>query len=359
MGGRRGRSFDCEKRLQALELIEEACTGGARKFKACALLGLTIRTIERWEREGGLMDKRASALHCPGNKLTQKEYDQVLSIANSNAYQSLPPCKIVPQLADQGIYVASESTFYRVLRAENQLTHRQPSRPAKHHKPRAYMAYAANQVWTWDISYLASQARGLYFYLYLIVDIFSRKIVGWSVHEIESPDLAAGLIKQAYKGEKVKPHQVVLHSDNGGPMKGMTMLRMLQELGVLPSFSRPSVSDDNPYSEALFRTLKYHPTFPRITKFSTITDARVWCEKFVTWYNKEHLHSALKFTTPDQRHNGEAFITLEKRHSVYEIAKKEHPERWSGKTRNWILPETVSLNPDKKMKIKGEIMNQI
>jgi putative transposase len=167
----------------------------------------------------------------------------------------LPPCKIVPQLADTGQYIASESTFYRILREEKQLTHRQLSRPAKHSKPEAYIATSANQVWTWDITYLPSQTRGLYFYLYLIVDIFSRKIVGWSVHDVELSDLAASLIKQACLDENIPQGQVVLHSDNGGPMKGMTMRAMLESLGVLPSFSRPSVSDDNPYSEALFRTL--------------------------------------------------------------------------------------------------------
>lgn len=251
-------------------------------------------------------------------------------------------------LADEGRYVASESTFYRVLHAENQLTHRQSSRPAKHHKPDAYEATGPNQVWTWDISYLPTQVRGIYFYLYMIVDIFSRKIVGWSVHEVESSEHAASLIKQACLDEKINRNQVVLHSDNGSSMKGATMLAMLQTLGVIPSFSRPSVSDDNPYSEALFKTLKYHPTFPKWEKFAEINGSRAWCEKFYIWYNQVHLHSALKFVTPLQRHNGEDEVIRQKRHMIYQIAKKQNPQRWSGNSRNWSLPKIVTLNPNRK-----------
>lgn len=307
-----------------------------------------MRTIERWEKDDGLIDKRKQATHLPANKLSEAERAMVLTIANSKTYQNLPPCKIVPMLADEGCYVASESTFYRVLRAENQLTHRQSSRPTKHHKPDAHEATGANQVWTWDISYLPTQVRGLYFYLYMIVDIFSRKIVGWSVHEVESSEHAAALIKQACLDEKVNREQIVLHSDNGSSMKGATMLAMLQTLGVLPSFSRPSVSDDNPYSEALFKTLKYHPTFPRWAKFAEINGSRHWCEKFVVWYNQVHLHSALKFVTPLQRHNGEDGAVRHERHLVYQVAKKKNPDRWSGNSRDWSLPEIVTLNPNKK-----------
>jgi transposase InsO family protein len=196
--------------------------------------------------------------------------------------------------------------------------------------------------------------RGLYFYLYLILDIYSRKIVGWSIHEAESADHAANLIKQACVDEQVAQGQLVLHSDNGGPMKGLTMLAMLEKLGVIPSFSRPSVSDDNPYSEALFKTLKYHPTFPLHHRFATLADARTWCETFVNGYNRQHLHSALKFVTPEQRHSGEDQLIREKRHKVYQMAKQQCPERWSGNTRNWSLPEVVTLNPNKKPELNKQ-----
>jgi putative transposase len=343
-----------EVRIHVIELIAETCQAGARKHKACELLGISVRTLERWEKTDGAVDKRKQSARVPSNKLTVEERQVILETVNSPPYQNLPPCKIVPMLADDGYYIGSESTIYRVLRTENQLHHRQTTRSAKHHKPREYIAYKRNQVWTWDISYLPTQVRGLYFYLYMIVDIYSRKIVGWSVHEVESSEHAANLIKQACLDENVSQDQLVLHSDNGSSMKGITMLAMLEILGVIPSFSRPSVSDDNPYSEALFKTVKYHPTFPMIDKFCIIFDARIWCEKFVGWYNKQHLHSALKFVTPEQRHNGEDIVVRQKRHVVYGEAKKRHPERWTGNTRDWSLKDMVTLNPNKKLNLNKQ-----
>lgn len=332
-------------------MIYEACNAGARKRKACAVLELSMRTVERWEKENGLRDQRKLVKRVPTNKLTPEQRNMVISTANNATYRDLSPSKIVPLLADAGQYIASESTFYRILRAENQLAHRQASRSAKHHRPEAYEANGPNQVWTWDISYLPTQIRGLYVYLYMIVDIYSRKIVGFSVHDQELSSHAANLITQACLDEGVLRDQLVLHSDNGVPMKGATMLATLEKLGVVPSFSRPSVSDDNPYSEALFRTIKYHPTFPMLDKFETILDARQWSEKFVRWYNNEHLHSALKFVTPQQRHSGADKTIRANRHLVYQMAKAQYPERWSGQTRDWSLPDTVTLNPNKKNRL--------
>jgi len=328
----------------------EACDNGARKHKACELLGLSVRTLQRWEKEG-LKDQRQVVKRSPKNKLTQEQREMVITTANYSEYQDLPPCKMVPLLADKGVYIASESTFYRILRSEKQLTHRQLSRPVRHHRPEPYTAYGPNKVWTWDISYLPSQVRGLYFYLYMMVDIYSRKIVGFSVHNQELAEHAACLITQACSDEKVAREQLVLHADNGGPMKGATMLATLEKLGVIPSFSRPSVSNDNPYSEALFRTVKYHPTFPMLDRFSTILAARLWAEKFVQWYNHVHLHSALKFVTPHQRHTGEDKVIRAKRHQLYQAVRAHYPERWSGKTRNWSLPDCVLLNPNKQQNV--------
>ena len=330
-------------------LIHEACDAGARKHYACDTLALSVRTVERWEKENGYHDKRQLVKRVPANQLSKEQRDMVISTANNETYRDLPPCKIVPLLADAGTYIASESTFYRILRAEKQLTHRLSSRPSKHQRPEPYEAQGPNQVWTWDISYLPTKIAGLYVYLYMIVDIYSRKIVGFSVHEQELSIHAAHLMTQACSDEGVSRHQLVLHSDNGAPMKGATMLATLEKLGVVPSFSRPSVSDDNPYSEALFRTVKYHPTFPMLDKFATILEARQWAERFVHWYNNEHLHSALKFVTPQQRHSSEDEVIRLNRHRVYEAAKAQHPERWSGKTRDWSLADKVTLNkPNKK-----------
>lgn len=348
MGGIRGQLIPLDDRLKIIELINEANKKGARKGKACELLNLSVRTLERWEKDKNLADKRQSREQIPMNQLSEEEREKIVMIASSEKYCDLPPCKIVPMLADEGIYIASESSFYRILRENKQLSHRGHSRPKTQTKPRELMATGSNQVWSWDISYLPSQVTGMYFYLYLILDIYSRKIVGWSIHESESSDYAAQLIKQTCADENIAEHQIYLHSDNGSPMKGSTMLATLQNLGVTPSFSRPSVSDDNPYSESLFRTLKYHPTFPMVEKFEEIVGARVWSEKFVNWYNHIHLHSGLKFITPHDRHTGKDKGVIQNRQAVYEQAKNKHPERWSKQVRNWILPEKVMLNPDKK-----------
>ncbi|VAW51319.1 Mobile element protein [hydrothermal vent metagenome] len=206
--------------------------------------------------------------------------------------------KSVPKLADEGRYLASESTFYRVLKAEKQLQHRQKSKPVRQvKKPRALTATGANQLYCWDITYLPTQVLGLFFYLYLVMDIYSRKIVGWQIYERESSALAADLMTDICQRESVKPNQVILHSDNGSPMKGATMQATLQALGVVPSFSRLSVSNDNPYSESLFRTLKYRPEYPE-NAFGDLSAARIWVKGFVGWYNDEHLHSSIKFITP-------------------------------------------------------------
>jgi len=254
--------------------------------------------------------------------------------ANEAEYADLPPSKIVPRLADKGIYIASEASFYRVLKAENLLKHRQKSKPARQvKKPKALKATAPNQIYSWDITYLPTEVKGIFLYLYLVMDIYSRKVVGWQVYETESSTQAADLMKDICRREGVERHQVTLHSDNGSPMKGATMLAALQELGVAPSFSRPSVSNDNPYSESLFRTLKYRPEYPE-KPFSGLTEAREWVESFVGWYNREHLHSSIKFVTPEQRHTGQDSEILKHRKAVYKQAKLNNPNRWSHEIRD-------------------------
>ena len=180
----------------------------------------------------------------------------------------------------------------------------------------------------------------------MFIDIFSRKIVGWQVYDSENSFYAAQLLEDICHREGIQGNQVVLHSDNGAPMKGASMLSMMQALGIVPSFSRPSVSDDNPYSEALFRTVKYVPRYPG--HFDDIAEARDYFEQFVYWYNEQHCHSGIKFVTPAERHRGEDETILDKRKQVYEGAKAQYPERWNNRaTRNWDRIESVSLNPGK------------
>ncbi|MGR8935204.1 MAG: IS3 family transposase, partial [Gammaproteobacteria bacterium] len=247
----------------------------------------------------------------------------------------------------QGVYLASESSFYRVLRAEGQLQHRGKAQaPRTVAAPKSQVAVGPNQVWTWDITYLATTVAGLFFRLYLILDIYSRKIVGWEIHERECADYAALLIQKACWAEKISAPGLVLHADNGSPMKGATMLATLQRLGVVPSFSRPSVSNNNPYSESLFGTLKYTPSYPA-QPFDGLDAARAWVQGFVQWYNHQHRHSGIRFVTPAERHQGLDQDILAARKRVYETAKQQRPERWSGETRNWSPIGEVWLNPEK------------
>lgn len=332
----------------ALSLIDEAVQAGARQHKACAVLGITCRTLRRWRRREELTDQRKGATkHCP-HALSTAEKAAIVAVCNQPEHQSLPPSQIVPRLADQGIYLASEATMYRVLRAARQVNRRGRAAPPRRvARPAAHAASAPNRVWSWDITYLPTAIKGQFHRLYMVVDIYSRKIVGWEMHYDELADHAAALITRACRRERVARNALVLHADNGGPMKGATMLATLQRLGVVPSFSRPSVSDDNPYSEALFRTLKYAPAYPN-EPFADITAARTWVARFVAWYNEQHRHSAIRFVTPAERHAGQDTSILAARTTVYEAAKARHPHRWRGrKVRNWQPIDTVWLNPDK------------
>jgi len=335
-----------EERKEIIALIEEAQQAGARQSEACDCLGVTAKTIQRWKQADNEQDGRIEAKHVPANKLTELERQRMIALANESENADLPMNKLVPKLADKGIYIASESSFYRVLKTENQLQHRQKSKPVRQiKKPKALVATEPNQLYSWDITYLPTIIKGIFLYLYLVMDVYSRKIVGWQVYENESSALAAELMTDICQREGVERDQVTLHSDNGSPMKGATMLATLQELGVVPSFSRPSVSNDNPYSESLFRTLKYRPEYPE-KPFSDLATARDWVSFFVGWYNKEHLHSAIKFITPEQRHTGQEDEILKHRKEVYQQAKLNNPNRWSGEIRNWNAIKEVYLNPD-------------
>lgn len=345
----------------AINLIEEAVSAGARCSEACAVVEIDMRTLQRWKRrlveDRTLEDQRAAAAadRVPANKLSEAEREAILAVCNQPPYRSLAPSQIVPRLADDGAYLASESSFYSVLRAADQLHRRGRAKaPRTVAKPQGYTACAANQVWSWDITFLASTVRGAFYRLYLVEDIFSRKIVGWEVHEQESAEQASVLIRKACLAEGIHQDGLVLHADNGGPMKGATMLATLQRLGVVPSFSRPSVSDDNPYSESLFRTLKYTPAYPR-KPFESLEAARRWVHRFVQWYNHEHRHSAIRYVTPSERHDGKDAALLKQREAVYEAARKRTPQRWSGKTRNWEPVAEVWLNPPKEHQVaKGK-----
>jgi putative transposase len=347
LGKRRGQLTSSPRRLTIVNLLNEAISAGARQKPACEVIGLSVKTLQRWSLEANTEDGRIGAMHSPQNKLSPLERQRILTVSSEVEFAHLSPSQIVPRLADKGIYIGSESSIYRILKAEKQLKHRSRSKPTRTIiKPKALTAVGPNQVYTWDITYLPTSVKGSFFYLYLVLDIFSRKIVGWQVHSEELSALAADLMTDICLREKVKRHQVTLHSDNGSPMKGATMLATLQELGVMPSFSRPSVSNDNPYSESIFRTLKYRPEYPE-KAFKDIDDARKWVSEFERWYNDEHRHSGIKFVTPSQRHQGIDNDILLNRVNVYKKAKAQNPTRWTSEIKNWVRIKAVNLNPGK------------
>jgi putative transposase len=325
-------------------LVNDAVAAGARRERACLQVGLAERSMQRWRRADVGDDRRAGPRTVMANALSPAERAHVLDVVNSPEYRDLPPKQVVPRLADDGRYIGSESTIYRILRAEGQDAHRGRAKPRTVRSVDAHVATAANQVWSWDITYLLSSLRGRFFYLYLVEDIWSRRIVGFEVHAEECMIASSALVRATCAAENVDPNGLVLHSDNGGPMKGSTMLATLQHLGIVPSFSRPSVSDDNPFIESLFRTLKYRPEYPH-KPFDTIEAARAWVTAFVAWYNAEHRHSGIRFVTPDDRHHGRENAVLANRVRVYERARRRHPNRWSRSTRNWTPAPAVFLNP--------------
>lgn len=333
-------------RAEILSLLKQAVDAGARQSRACEIIGLPARTLQRWRQLPDQGDRRPLRVQSPPNRLTQLERERILKTANSAEFGHQSPCQIVPRLADKGVYIGSESSFYRVLRRAGQIKHRARSNAPAWKKPMPLQATAPNQLYSWDITYLPTTIRGRHYYLYLFLDIFSRKVVGWAVYENELSDLAADVLRDVCAREKIQPGQVVLHSDNGNPMKGASMLAMMQELGVARSLSRPAVSNDNPFSESQFRTLKCHPTYPQ-APFENLTEARTWVGQFVTWYNDEHRHSSIGFVTPSQRHAGLDIDILAHREKVYTQARLCNPNRWSKTTRDWNRIDVVHLNPAK------------
>ena len=340
--------------------INAAHIAGARLKPACAIAGIDLRTLQRWQAADSLVsgDGRPQAVHpVPGHALSDAERAHLLAVANAPRFAAVPPARIVPMLADEGIYLASESTFNRVLKAHGQTAHRGRAKaPKAVRAPTTHVATAPRQVWCWDMTYLPAQVMGRWFYLYLILDLYSRKIVGWEVHDIDHADHAAHLVRRTALAEGIatlgtKP---VLHGDNGSTLKATTVLAMLHWLGVKPSYSRPRVSDDNAYAESLFRTAKYRPEFPA-KGFAELEQARAWAAGFVRWYNFDHRHSGIRYVSPAQRHAGDDQAILAARHALYLRARELNPARWSGTTRNWTPIGAVTLNPERDSIIKTHL----
>jgi transposase InsO family protein len=318
-----------------------------------------LRTLRRWRQAGQTgEDLRPTAKRPRSQKaLSDEERALVIQYANSEEYAALPPAQIVPQLADGGLYLASESTFYRILKKEKMLAHRGRARAAKEpREPATHTAKAPSEVWVWDITWLPSVTTGIFYRLYMIMDLYSRKIIAWEVWKEENAERAKELVSRAALSENIASGKSpILHGDNGSALKAMTLQAKLYDLGITPSYSRPRVSNDNAHAESLFRTTKYHPSFPS-EGFASLEEAQEWARTFVEWYNHEHLHSALNYVSPEQKHTGKDVEVLKHRKEVYEAAKNKNPTRWiGGQTRNWKPVKSTSLNPLKADELEREL----
>jgi transposase InsO family protein len=319
-----------EERQKIAAMIEQARCEGARLKAACEVDGIDARTLQRWETNAGLRDGDArprAVRPVPAQALSAREREQILRIANEPRFAALPPARIVLVLADEGVYIASESSFSRVLRAHDQTRHRGRAKARRRVRPlTAHVATGPRQVWTWDLSRLPTQVLGFWCYFYPILDVYSPKIVGFKVHETVDSDHAVELLRRTAlaQGLHSMAQKPVLHGDNGWTLKATTVLAMMYWLGLKASYSRPRVSDDNAFVKSLFRTANYRPEFPT-KRFADLPEARRSASSFVTWYNNDHKHSGIRYVSPAQRHAGEDHGILAARHGVYLRARATHP----------------------------------
>lgn len=337
-----------EEKCRALGLIREAMASGARKKSACETLSISIRALQRWDRACSRDGRKGAGKSVP-RKLSEEERQEVKDTACAPRFKDLTPYEIVALLAENGSYIASERTFYRILKADGLLHHRGDGKPAvRLAEPWELAATGPNQIWSWDITWLRTDVRGLFYYTYMITDIWTKDIVGWEIHDREDDVLAAALFNRLRLKHDMKG--IYLRSDNGNPMKGATMLMTLYNLGVIPSYSRPRVSNDNPFIESLFKTLKYTAGYPG--HFKDLEHARTWMADFVSWYNTEHRHSSIGYVTPLQRRRGDFKEIFYRRNEALARAKEKHPERWVNRQRVWGCNDVVYLNPGKETKEK-------
>jgi len=337
-----------EHRTVAIELIDEAITAGAARHKACETLEISVRTYYRWKSDDSGDKRKGSEKKIP-RKLTPEEEQDIVYVSCEKRFCDCTPYQIVAILLDEGRYIASTSSFYRVLKSRDLLHHRKRGRLNKRKAtPPELVATGPNQVFSWDITWLKTDVNGIFFFAYMIIDVWSRKLVGWEIHTKESAEISSNMFKRL--SHKLKLKGVNLHSDNGHPMRGSTMIQTLYNLGILPSFSRPRVSNDNPFSESFFKTVKYTAGFPSF--FKDLEHARTWMADFVDWYNTEHRHSGIGLITPEQRHSGEGSKIMSKRNNVMSKAYSLKPERWSSKPAVWENAKKVFLNPSSETREK-------
>lgn len=323
------------------EIIDDAHAQGARVRPVCGALGIHVRTYRRWKSDP--VDRRKGSRKQNRRALSNEERQQIIAVCTSDRFKNSTPHEIVAILAEEGTYIASVRTFYRVLKAAGKLHHRGNSRPPrKPYRPPEVKATGPDQVYTWDITWIPSRVRGLFWYCYAIIDVWSREIVGWAIYESESEEHARELFEWLRARRSLDG--VWLHADNGNPMKGATFSVWLATLGMFLSHSRPLVKNDNPFIESFFRTLKYHAAYPG--HFEDISAAREWLGDFIDWYNTSHRHSGIGYVTPEHRRTGRDKDLFHARNQTLKAAWEQHPERFpKAGPRYWEHRHTVYLNP--------------
>ena len=321
--------------------------------RACSAFGLSRTAFYRYERSAKAAELEASAegvvkpprpCNVPGRALTQVEEQTILDVLHSEQYVDMAPAEVVANLLDAGRYLCSVSTMYRILRENNEVKERRAQHNHIRYAAPELLATGINQVWSWDITRLKGPQKWSYYHLYVIIDIYSRYVVGWMVAEKESEQLAKELIAQSVQSQNVPQNQLTIHADRGSSMSSKTVAELLVDLGVTKSQSRPHVSNDNPYSESHFRTLKYRPEFPE--RFTSIEEARLITKLLIDWYNNDHYHSGIGFLTPASVHYGKAQAIIERRSVPLSEAYAATPQRFVNKAPTpHVLPAAVYINP--------------
>lgn len=286
--------------------------------------------------------------------LTKAEKAKVVEVLHEERFMDKSPYQIYAKLLDERTYVGSVSTMYRCLRSLNELKERRNFLRHPQYKKPELLAQRPNQVWSWDITKLKGPVKGCYYHLYVILDIFSRHVVGWLVAQRESGELAEKLIEKTCKRQRIQREELIIHSDRGSAMTSQTVAGLLDLLDIKASFNRPHVSDDNPYSESQFKTMKYSPEFPE--RFGSIQDARIFLTNCFDFYNNEHYHSGIAYLTPAMIHYGESGEVIQKRQEVLLFAYAQHPERFvNGIPIPAKPPSEVWINPPKQAEEKEEL----
>lgn len=325
-------------RTLIITALDIAVASGARSFKACETISLCSRRLLRWRKTEG--DGRKGGYRAIGQRLSESEKDDVVAAFNRPEIADLPVKVACATLMDQGIYTASPSTCVRVL-AERNAGKQRPSRKAGKAKRPELLATGPGKVWCWDITWLDAPTKGTYFYLYMAIDMFSRKVVAWEVYAKEDGTLARDLFAQAMEAEGIPPGTLLVHADNGKPMRSLKLRALFDVLNVTASYGRPHNSNDNAFAESLFATFKGRISFPEY--FATVQSARDFCLEFFTWYNGFHLHSSLDFVTPQMVHEGKHPEIFANRNSLLELNRVAHPSRHGGRLKVFGIPKEVRL----------------